>query len=152
MANLIGIGLTTCRGQFASMAAIRRAPKCSSSAKQATKAARRDGEKAAEQLDTKSEPTYITRVVGEPLAASPGDTSMTTVKIDSEMLQRLRAVSGAVQLCDDDGRVVGYFRPACGTQRYPEPPALLPEELQRRLASPGGRKISEILADLATRS
>lgn len=77
---------------------------------------------------------------------------MTTVKIDAEMLQRLRSVAGAVQLCDDEGHVVGYFRPACGDQRYPEPPALPPEELQRRLATPGGRKISEILADLATRS
>lgn len=77
---------------------------------------------------------------------------MTTVKIDAEMLQRLRSVAGAVQLCDDDGRVIGYFRPACGVQRYPEPPPLAPEELQRRLAAPGGRKISEILADLAARS
>jgi len=77
---------------------------------------------------------------------------MTSVKIDAEMLQQLRAVLGAVQLCDDDGRVVGYFRPACGVQRYPEPPALPPEELQRRLAAPGGRKISDILADLTIRS
>lgn len=77
---------------------------------------------------------------------------MTSVKIDAEMLRLLRAVSGAVQLCDDQGHVVGYFRPACGSQRYPEPPTLPPEELQRRLAAPGGRKISEILADLTSRS
>ena len=77
---------------------------------------------------------------------------MTSVKIDAEMLERLRTVSGAVQLCDEDGHVVGYFRAACGVQRYPEPPALPPEELQRRLASPDGRTISEILTDLERRS
>jgi hypothetical protein len=32
---------------------------------------------------------------------------MTSVKIDSDMLQRLRGVTDAVQLCDDEGRVVG---------------------------------------------
>ena len=77
---------------------------------------------------------------------------MTTVKIDAETLQTLRAVKGAVQLCDDEGHVVGYFRPAVGGQGYPEPPILPPEELQRRLAAPGGRKISEIVADLVSRS
>ena len=77
---------------------------------------------------------------------------MTSVKIDSDMLQRLRGVTEAVQLCDDEGHVVGYFRPARGAQRYPEPPSLDPVELQRRLASPDRRTISQILADLASRS
>lgn len=77
---------------------------------------------------------------------------MTSVKIDAQTLQRLRSISDAVQLCDDEGHVIGYFRPACGAQGYPEPPALPPEELQRRLAAPDGRTISEILADLASRS
>lgn len=77
---------------------------------------------------------------------------MRSVKIDGETFQRLRAVSGAVQLCDDEGHVVGYFRPARGTQRYPEPPSLPPEELQRRLAAPDGRTIAVILADLVSRS
>ena len=81
-----------------------------------------------------------------------GERQMTSVKIDGETFQRLSAVSGAVQLCDDEGHVVGYFRPACGVQRYPEPPSLPPEELQRRLAAPNGRKIFEILANLESRS
>lgn len=67
---------------------------------------------------------------------------MTSVKIDSDMLQRLRGVTEAVQLCDDEGHVVGYFRPARGSQRYPEPPSLDPVELQRRLGSPDRRTIS----------
>lgn len=75
---------------------------------------------------------------------------MTSVTIDDKTLQRLRSVSDAVQLCDDAGRVIGYFRPACGAQGYPEPPTLPPEELQRRLAAPDGRTISEILTDLAS--
>ena len=94
---------------------------------------------------------YINEVVSI-LGTCVGDAGMTSVKVDEETLQRLRAVSGAVQVCDEAGHVVGYFRPACGIQRYPEPPALSPEELQRRLAAPGGRKISDILADLAKRS
>ena len=74
------------------------------------------------------------------------------MKIDAQTLERLRTVAGAVELCDEDGHVVGYFRAACGAQRYPEPPPLPPEELQRRLASPNGRTIAEILADLEQRS
>ena len=54
---------------------------------------------------------------------------MTRVTIDAQTLQRLRSISEGAQLCDDEGHVVGYFRPACGMQRYPEPPALPPEEL-----------------------
>lgn len=77
---------------------------------------------------------------------------MTSVKMDAGMIERLRGVTEAVQLCDDQGHVVGYFRPACGSQRYPEPPALDPEELRRRLASPDRRTISEILADLKSRA
>ncbi len=77
--------------------------------------------------------------------------TMTSVKIDAQTLERLRTVSGPVQLCDDAGHVVGFFRAACGAQRYPEPPLLSPEELQRRLAAPNGRTISEILGDLERR-
>lgn len=77
---------------------------------------------------------------------------MTSVKIDSDMLERLRGVTEAVELCDDEGHVVGYFRPAHGCQRYPEPPSLDPVELQRRLACPDRRTISQILADLASRA
>lgn len=77
---------------------------------------------------------------------------MTRVTIDAQTLQRLRSISEGAQLCDDEGHVVGYFRPACGMQRYPEPPALPPEELQRRLATADGRTNTEILADLSGRS
>ena len=77
---------------------------------------------------------------------------MTRVTIDAQTLQRLRSISEGAQLCDDEGHVVGYFRPACGMQRYPEPPALPPEELQRLLATADGRTITEILADLSGRS
>ena len=77
---------------------------------------------------------------------------MTRVTIDAQTLQRLRSISEGAQLCDDEGHVVGYFRPACGMQRYPEPPALPPEELQRRLATADGRTITEIMADLSGRS
>jgi len=94
---------------------------------------------------------YINGAVSVP-GTVLGGAGMTSVKVDAETLQKLRAVPGAVQVCDEAGHVVGYFRPACGIQRYPEPPALSPEELQRRLAAPGGRTISEILADLTSRS
>jgi hypothetical protein len=77
---------------------------------------------------------------------------MTTVRIDSATLERLRGVTECVQLCDETGRVVGYFRPASGLHRYPEPPSLDPQQLRQELAAPGRRTISEILADLASRS
>lgn len=77
---------------------------------------------------------------------------MTSMKMDAEMIQRLRGVKEAVQLCDDEGHVIGYFRPACGTQRYPEPPFLDQEEVRRRLASPDRRTIPEILDDLTGRT
>lgn len=73
---------------------------------------------------------------------------MTQLTLDAQSLEKLRSVTGAVQVCDAEGRIIGYFRPATGEQRYPEPPPLVPEEFQRRLAESGGRPISEILADL----
>lgn len=84
-------------------------------------------------------------------AFAVGVTEMTSVKVDSETLERLRGVTECVQLCDESGCVVGYFRPAGGLQRYPEPPSLDPQQLQQQLAAPNRRTISEILADLASR-
>ncbi|NCA18079.1 MAG: hypothetical protein EBS90_13735, partial [Betaproteobacteria bacterium] len=87
-----------------------------------------------------------------PASRPPGAPRPLALPVAHAQETGLRAVSGAVQLCDEEGHVVGYFRPACGVQRYPEPPTLPPEELQRRLAARDGRKISEILADLESRS
>ena len=103
-------------------------------------------------VDIGSERLYILGVRTIATTACRRAFAMTSVKIDAETLSRLRAASGAVQLCDDEGHIIGYFRPACGNQRYPEPPVLPPEELQRRLAVGKGRKISEIIADLESRS
>ena len=65
---------------------------------------------------------------------------MTSVRIDSATLDRLRGVTECVQLCDESGCVVGYFRPAGGLQRYPEPPSLDPQQLQQQLAIPNRRQ------------
>lgn len=77
---------------------------------------------------------------------------MTQLTLDANALAKFRGVTTAVQVCDEEGRVVGYFRPAAGAQRYPEPPQLAPEELQQRLAEPGGRSISEVLTVLESRT
>jgi hypothetical protein len=83
-----------------------------------------------------------------------GIVAMTRLVVDSAMVDSLRGLLGPVELCDDQGRVLGEFRPAPGrTSLYDgvESP-LSNDEIERRENEQGGRSLAEILDDLRRRS
>ena len=74
---------------------------------------------------------------------------MTKVTIDHTMRDKLRNLSERVELCDEDGRVLGYFTPAADRSLYEGVDSpISEEELQRRLNEDGGRPLADILRDL----
>jgi hypothetical protein len=78
---------------------------------------------------------------------------MTRVIVGPDVWASLAALKGPTQLCDEAGRVVGYFTPAADKSLYEKvQPQISDEELQRRRQEKGGRTLSEILADLEKRA
>jgi hypothetical protein len=55
-----------------------------------------------------------------------------------------------VRLLDEEGRIIGNFKPPDVPPYDPAllPPPMTPEELQRRLAQPGGLTTGEVLKQL----
>jgi hypothetical protein len=75
---------------------------------------------------------------------------MTKVTIDAATFDKLKDVREEAQLCDDQGRLVGYFLP--GPPRDSQGKAILPftdEELKEMSAQKGGRPLKDILSDLS---
>lgn len=72
---------------------------------------------------------------------------MTKLIVDTSLTDKLSALQGAVELCDESGQIVGYFHPVMPTAKYPRSPIPL-EELERRSREGGGRALAEILAEL----
>lgn len=66
---------------------------------------------------------------------------------------KLAAADKPIELCAEDGQVLGYFTPA-KAKRYSNlnPPPLPPGEIERRLAEGGGRPLADILRDLEKRA
>ncbi len=74
---------------------------------------------------------------------------MTKVTIDHTMRDKLRNLSEPVELCDEEGRVLGYFTPVVDQSMYEGVDSpISEEELQRRLNEDGGRPLADILRDL----
>ena len=79
---------------------------------------------------------------------------MVRYTLDSETSRRLGASAQPVELCDEAGRVIGFFLPEgapCGV-----PPAGLEvplgtEEIERRRQSRSGRTLDQILRGLGPR-
>lgn len=70
--------------------------------------------------------------------------------VNGEIGDRLRAAKGWIRLLDEDGNIIGNFKPA---HVPPYDPAILPppmdaEEIERRLAEPGGLTTEEVLKKL----
>jgi hypothetical protein len=75
---------------------------------------------------------------------------MTRVTIDADTWAKLLAVREVVQLCDEQGRMVGVFHP--GPPRDANGNVIIPiseEELNRRSQETGGRPLKDILDDLS---
>jgi hypothetical protein len=76
---------------------------------------------------------------------------MQSLSVTGELQIQLHGLRAPAQLCDDTGRVLGYFTPA-GPAVYQgiDSPTDV-EELRRRQAAGGGRPLKDILAELESR-
>lgn len=74
---------------------------------------------------------------------------MDKIRIDAATRDKLSQFREEVHLVDDEGLVLGTFRPL-NVPPYDESliPPMSREELERRLSQPGGRTLDEILKDL----
>ena len=77
---------------------------------------------------------------------------MVRLTIDTDTQTKLRDLKERLQLCDETGRVLGYFQPVVDSSLYErvESPTST-EELLRRSQEEGGRPLADILADLEER-
>ena len=67
---------------------------------------------------------------------------MSRLTVDSATLATLRRVSEPVDLCDEQGRIVGHFVPSAAlTLEIPE------EELDRRAANFHGHPLTDLVAE-----
>lgn len=77
---------------------------------------------------------------------------MTRVTIDAAAAAKLTALPGPVQLCDESGHVLGWYRPGILSDPPPSLQDLAPladEELDRRSRNRDqGRPLKDILHDL----
>lgn len=71
---------------------------------------------------------------------------MTCVTFGAEMIARLGDVEGLVEVRDDAGRTIGYFRAvdSAGTKRTP----FSREEIERRRQQRTGRPLGDVLKGL----
>jgi hypothetical protein len=80
---------------------------------------------------------------------------MTRVTLDGASLARLRENGPQVAVCDESGRLVGFFSLAPADDRADYENVAVPltqEELDRSFSTPGGRSLDAILADLEKQS
>jgi len=77
---------------------------------------------------------------------------MARVTIDAATAAQLSGLSGAVELCDANGKTVGLFQPRVVRSTSENTPSISEEELDRYASEPGGRSLSEIIDDLESRS
>ena len=74
---------------------------------------------------------------------------MSKITLDSASLAKLTSNGGQVEVCDESGKLVGYFRTSKDKELYQSVNVpFTDEELQKALAEQGGRPLAEILADL----
>ncbi len=77
---------------------------------------------------------------------------MSKLVLDRETAAKFQQLEQGVEVCDESGRILGYFSPRPDPSIYEniEPP-ISDEELERRANEGGGRTLAEILADLEKR-
>jgi hypothetical protein len=78
---------------------------------------------------------------------------MTKVVVDAAFGAKVKGVAGAVELCDESGRTIGYFQPVVseGLSAMGVRSPISDEEIERRSQERGGRPLADILADLEKR-
>ena len=74
---------------------------------------------------------------------------MTRVTLDSETVAKLHNLQENLEVCDEAGRLLGYFVPTEDKAMYANVDAQVSEaELDRREAEEVGRPLAEIIQDL----
>ena len=76
---------------------------------------------------------------------------MTRLVLDTETAARFKDVSERVELCDANGRTLGYFQPANGENGLTDLDRQGPftrEQLEQFRNEPGGKPLSEIVKRL----
>ncbi len=74
---------------------------------------------------------------------------MVRITVDDILRAKLHNFDSPVELCDESGRVLGYFTPAVDQAAYQRVESPTSEqELRRRSQQGGGRSLPEILEDL----
>lgn len=78
---------------------------------------------------------------------------MRHIKLDPRTAELFASLTGNVEIHDQDGKVIGYFRPKLDPAKFPglEPPPLSHEEIERLVNEPGRRYTTEEVIDLAKR-
>jgi hypothetical protein len=78
---------------------------------------------------------------------------MTKVVVDPAFGAKITSLTGAVELCDESGRTLGYFQPVLseGLSAKGIRSPISDEEIERRSQDRSGRPLADILADLEKR-
>ncbi len=79
---------------------------------------------------------------------------MARITLDSEVCRKLDEVAETVEICDLEGRVIGFFLPDIGRPGVPPADLRVPlsdEEVERRRKVRSGRTLDEILRGLPSR-
>jgi hypothetical protein len=77
---------------------------------------------------------------------------MTRVSIDSSTLSKLQHAKDVVEVCDEAGKIMGYFYPFVEPPRDADGKLICPytdEEIESLSQQKGGRPLSDILNDLS---
>jgi len=77
---------------------------------------------------------------------------MNKIIVDPSLRLKLHNLDARLEFCDESGKTLGYFVPACELQRLLYAWAqgeFTDEEIERARGEPGGLSIAEVLADLA---
>jgi hypothetical protein len=82
-----------------------------------------------------------------------GENIMSTLVLDQSTAEKFKSVCLGAELRDEQGMLLGYFRPAITPDNVDQCECpLSEEELQRRSQAGGGRPLADILSDLRSRS
>ena len=78
---------------------------------------------------------------------------MNKIVVDEELRKKLHNLTESLELCDEQGHVLGYVTPAVDKSLYDQVQSpLSEEELQERMKEEGGRPLEEILRDLENKA
>ncbi len=71
---------------------------------------------------------------------------MTRLVADENLRTKLKGLSEEIEICDEQGRTLGRFLPEKTYEKllYEVEPQISEDEIQRRLAEPGGSSLEEI--------